>query len=131
MDGRASRAGQAGKVACALACSVQLGRATRSSCVDVRACLKLFRCERPVPSFPGKYTSGSPICITLPSLADSPPLAPVLAWLCRLGVEFVKRPDDGKMKGLAFVKDPDGYWIEILNPAASGALANWQDPPAA
>ena len=32
----------------------------------------------------------------------------------RLGVEFVKRPDDGKMKGLAFVKDPDGYWIEIL-----------------
>lgn len=32
----------------------------------------------------------------------------------RLGVEFVKRPDDGKMKGLAFIKDPDGYWIEIL-----------------
>ena len=22
----------------------------------------------------------------------------------------------GKMKGLAFIKDPDGYWIEILNP---------------
>ena len=34
----------------------------------------------------------------------------------RLGVEFVKRPDDGSMKGLAFIKDPDGYWIEILNP---------------
>ncbi|QBM16058.1 lactoylglutathione lyase [Marinobacter sp. JH2] len=34
----------------------------------------------------------------------------------QLGVEFVKRPDDGKMKGLAFVKDPDGYWIEILQP---------------
>ena len=33
----------------------------------------------------------------------------------RLGVEFVKRPDDGKMKGLAFIKDPDGYWIEILS----------------
>jgi lactoylglutathione lyase len=32
-----------------------------------------------------------------------------------LGVEFVKRPDDGAMKGLAFVKDPDGYWIEILS----------------
>jgi lactoylglutathione lyase len=31
------------------------------------------------------------------------------------GVAFVKKPDDGKMKGLAFVKDPDGYWIEILN----------------
>ena len=34
----------------------------------------------------------------------------------RLGVEFVKRPDDGKMKGIAFIKDPDGYWIEILSP---------------
>eukprot|EP00775_Hariotina_reticulata_P012720 gene12720-12850_t len=36
-----------------------------------------------------------------------------------LGVEFVKKPDDGKMKGLAFIKDPDGYWIEILNPDTS------------
>ncbi|KAK3093851.1 hypothetical protein FSP39_021063 [Pinctada imbricata] len=34
----------------------------------------------------------------------------------KLGVEFVKKPNDGKMKGLAFIKDPDGYWIEILNP---------------
>lgn len=33
----------------------------------------------------------------------------------KMGVEFVKKPDDGKMKGLAFVKDPDGYWIEILS----------------
>lgn len=32
-----------------------------------------------------------------------------------LGVEFVKKPDDGRMKGLAFIKDPDGYWIEIFN----------------
>jgi lactoylglutathione lyase len=32
-----------------------------------------------------------------------------------LGVEFVKRPNDGAMKGLAFIKDPDGYWIEILS----------------
>ncbi len=31
-----------------------------------------------------------------------------------LGVKFVKKPDDGKMKGLAFIEDPDGYWIEIL-----------------
>lgn len=33
-----------------------------------------------------------------------------------LNVPFVKKPNDGKMKGLAFVTDPDGYWIEILNP---------------
>jgi len=32
------------------------------------------------------------------------------------GVDFVKKPNDGKMKGLAFIKDPDGYWIEILSP---------------
>jgi len=24
------------------------------------------------------------------------------------GVEFVKKPDGGSMKGLAFIKDPDG-----------------------
>ncbi|XP_011314444.1 lactoylglutathione lyase [Fopius arisanus] len=32
-----------------------------------------------------------------------------------LGVEFVKKPQDGKMKGIAFIKDPDGYWIEIFS----------------
>lgn len=37
-----------------------------------------------------------------------------------LGVEFVKKPQDGKMKGIAFIKDPDGYWIEIFN---AGKLA--------
>ena len=40
----------------------------------------------------------------------------------QLGVEFVKRPQDGSMKGLAFIKDPDGYWIEILNAASITAL---------
>ncbi len=32
-----------------------------------------------------------------------------------LGIDYVKRPDDGSMKGLAFIKDPDGYWVEILS----------------
>ena len=32
----------------------------------------------------------------------------------KLGVKFIKKPDDGKMKGLSFILDPDGYWIEIL-----------------
>ena len=35
--------------------------------------------------------------------------------LRNLGVDFQKKPDDGNMKGLAFIKDPDGYWIEILS----------------
>ena len=30
------------------------------------------------------------------------------------GVDFKKKPDEGSMKGLAFAKDPDGYWIEIV-----------------
>lgn len=34
-----------------------------------------------------------------------------------LGVPFQKRLADGRMKHIAFIKDPDGYWIEILQPA--------------
>jgi lactoylglutathione lyase len=32
----------------------------------------------------------------------------------KLGYEFTKTPNSGGMKGLAFVKDPDGYLVEIL-----------------
>ncbi len=39
-----------------------------------------------------------------------------------LGVAFMKGPDDGKMKGLAFIKDPDGYWIEILSAASLATM---------
>ena len=31
-----------------------------------------------------------------------------------LGCEFTKTPNSGGMKGLAFIKDPDGYLIEVL-----------------
>ncbi|KAL5763962.1 hypothetical protein ACOSQ2_016556 [Xanthoceras sorbifolium] len=41
----------------------------------------------------------------------------------RLGVEFVKKPDDGKMKNIAFIKDPDGYWIEIFDLKTIGKTA--------
>ena len=30
------------------------------------------------------------------------------------GCEFRKEPDGGKMKGLAFVLDPDGYSVELI-----------------
>ncbi len=30
------------------------------------------------------------------------------------GVGFKKKPDEGRMKGLAFALDPDNYWIEII-----------------
>ncbi|KAK2151780.1 hypothetical protein LSH36_351g00024 [Paralvinella palmiformis] len=42
----------------------------------------------------------------------------------QLGVQFVKKPNDGKMKGLAFIQDPDGYWIEILNSSNISAICN-------
>jgi hypothetical protein len=28
----------------------------------------------------------------------------------------------GQIKGIAFIKDPDGYWIEILNPTVMAKL---------
>ena len=38
-----------------------------------------------------------------------------------LGVSFQKRLGEGGMKEIAFVKDPDGYWIEIIQPTRIGA----------
>ncbi|WP_199798810.1 lactoylglutathione lyase [Qipengyuania thermophila] len=34
------------------------------------------------------------------------------------GVRFIKRPEEGRMKHIAFIADPDGYWIEILSARA-------------
>jgi len=51
------------------------------------------------------------ICFAVPDLDDA------VRWLDENDVEFVKRPDQGKLKDVAFVKDPDGYWIEIIEPA--------------
>ncbi|MCD9030624.1 lactoylglutathione lyase [Luteimonas sp. Y-2-2-4F] len=36
----------------------------------------------------------------------------------RLGVAFQKRLTDGRMREIAFIKDPDGYWVEIIQPTA-------------
>jgi len=30
-------------------------------------------------------------------------------------VKFIKKPNEGRMKGLCFIEDPDGYWIEIFS----------------
>jgi lactoylglutathione lyase len=40
----------------------------------------------------------------------------------RMKVPFAKRPSDGAMKNIAFIKDPDGYWIEVLS--ARGMAGN-------
>ena len=40
-----------------------------------------------------------------------------IRWFDSNDVPYVKRPEQGKMKDVAFIKDPDGYWIEIVEPA--------------
>ncbi|RKO97452.1 hypothetical protein CXG81DRAFT_26754 [Caulochytrium protostelioides] len=35
------------------------------------------------------------------------------------GVKIVKEPDSGSLKGIAFIADPDNYWIELV-PALGG-----------
>ncbi|KAF9526551.1 Glyoxalase/Bleomycin resistance protein/Dihydroxybiphenyl dioxygenase [Crepidotus variabilis] len=35
-------------------------------------------------------------------------------WFEQLGVQFKKKPSEGKMRHIAFILDPDGYWIEIV-----------------
>ena len=51
------------------------------------------------------------ICFSVPDLDGA------VAWFDENKVQYVKRPDAGKMKNVAFIKDPDGYWIEIVEPA--------------
>lgn len=48
------------------------------------------------------------ICFSVPDLAAA------IAWFDENNVQYVKRPEQGKMKDVAFIKDPDGYWIEIV-----------------
>ncbi|WP_201584266.1 lactoylglutathione lyase [Psychrobacter sp. HII-4] len=48
------------------------------------------------------------ICFSVPNLTDA------VAWFDKNNVEFKKRPEDGSMKNIAFIKDVDGYWIEIV-----------------
>lgn len=50
------------------------------------------------------------ICFSVPDLAAA------VRWFDDNQVAFVKRPEQGKMKDVAFIKDPDGYWIEIVQP---------------
>jgi len=51
------------------------------------------------------------ICFSVPDLDVA------VQWFDDNQVVYVKRPDQGKMKDVAFIKDPDGYWIEIVEPA--------------
>ncbi|MFV8258827.1 lactoylglutathione lyase [Bdellovibrio bacteriovorus] len=50
------------------------------------------------------------ICISVPDIQKA------CARFESLGVNFQKRLGEGGMKNIAFVKDPDQYWIEVVQP---------------
>lgn len=54
------------------------------------------------------------ICVSVPDVVAA------CARFEQLGVPFQKRLTDGRMRDIAFIKDPDGYWVEILQPAPLG-----------
>lgn len=56
------------------------------------------------------------ICFSVPDIKAA------TAWFDANGVTFIKRPDQGKMQDVAFVQDPDGYWIEIVQPSLNRHL---------
>ncbi|MEX0430885.1 lactoylglutathione lyase [Spiribacter insolitus] len=51
------------------------------------------------------------ICIAVPDLDAA------MKWFDDQGVDFIKRPEQGKLPDVAFIRDPDGYWIEVIEPA--------------
>ena len=54
------------------------------------------------------------ICFSVPDLEAA------VSWFDTNEVEFKKRPEDGSMKNIAFIKDADGYWIEIVEAGLMG-----------
>ncbi|KAK2744295.1 Lactoylglutathione lyase [Myotisia sp. PD_48] len=59
------------------------------------------------------------ICITVDDLEAA------CARFESQGVTWKKRLTDGNMKDIAFVLDPDGYWIEIVQNEALKSRAKW------
>ncbi|WP_346796633.1 lactoylglutathione lyase [Halomonas sp. Bachu 37] len=53
-----------------------------------------------------------------------PDLDAAEAWFDSNAVEFVKRSDQGKMQDVIFIKDADGYWIEVVEAARLDSLGN-------
>jgi len=54
------------------------------------------------------------ICFSVPDLDAA------VAWFDSHDVAFKKRPEEGSMKNIAFIKDVDGYWIEIVQAGLMG-----------
>lgn len=58
------------------------------------------------------------LCISVSDLVSA------VRWFDEKNVVFVKRPNEGQMKDIGFIKDPDGYWIEVIQPSLLGDLGN-------
>ncbi|MDT0500016.1 MULTISPECIES: lactoylglutathione lyase [unclassified Halomonas] len=58
------------------------------------------------------------ICFSVPDLEAAE------AWFDANDVEFIKRSDQGKMKNVVFVKDADGYWIEVVQADRLAAMGD-------
>lgn len=50
------------------------------------------------------------ICISVPNVVTA------CARFEKLGVNFQKKLGEGGMRNIAFIKDPDNYWIEVVQP---------------
>jgi len=46
---------------------------------------------------------------------DVPDVNQACARFEALGVKFIKKPNEGRMRNLAFIETPDGYWVEIFS----------------
>lgn len=42
-----------------------------------------------------------------------------------LNVKWKKRLTDGRMKSVAFILDPDNYWVEVIQNEKLKNRANW------
>jgi len=58
------------------------------------------------------------ICFSVPDLDLA------ISWFDENDVTYVKRPEQGKMRDVAFIKDIDGYWIEIVEAARLGHMGD-------
>jgi lactoylglutathione lyase len=56
------------------------------------------------------------IAFSVPSLVEA------VAYLDKHNVPFKKRPEDGKMRTIAFAYDPDKYWVELVERSAEETL---------
>ena len=50
------------------------------------------------------------ICVSVPDIKKA------CERFEKLNVPFQKKLGEGGMKNIAFIKDPDGYWVEIVQP---------------